>query len=89
MEFVIESIAVRIPTSAVIPTAIMETVRIVRNKLPRMDCSAIFRFSKKSVPNLILNLIKEHLIGHTSSGIITSNAIGFVVNVLTVRIYLS
>ena len=53
IEFFIESIAVRIPTRAVIPTAMIHTVSIVRSRLLRMDCSAIFRFSKKSVPNLI------------------------------------
>jgi hypothetical protein len=71
MEFFIESIAVRIPTNAVIPIAIINTVKTVRNRLLRIDCKAIFRFSKKSVPNLIWHLFDKLLIGHTISEIIT------------------
>jgi hypothetical protein len=72
MEFLIESIAVSIPTRAVIPTAIIITVNTVRSKLLRIDCKAIFRFSKKSVPNLISLLFDALLIGRTRSQIITS-----------------
>ncbi len=44
-----ESIAVKIPTSAVIPTAIIKTVRIVLNKLLLIDCNAILIFSANNV----------------------------------------
>ena len=67
--------AVSMPTSAVIPTAIINTVRIVRSKLPRIDCKAIFRFSKKRVPNLMSDLFDEPCIGRTRLKIITAIAI--------------
>lgn len=71
IEFLIESIAVSIPTKAVIPTAIISTVSIVRNKLLLIDCKAILKFSKKSVPDLMICVFDERSIGHTSDGIIT------------------
>ena len=43
----IESMAVRIPTSAIIPNAMIKTVRMVRNKFVRIALSAILMFSKK------------------------------------------
>ena len=45
MEDFMESMAVNIPTKAVIPIAIIKTVRLVRRKLPFMDCNAILTFS--------------------------------------------
>jgi hypothetical protein len=44
--FLMESMAVRIPTRAIIPKAMMKIVRIVLSKLVRMDFRAIFTFSK-------------------------------------------
>jgi hypothetical protein len=41
-----ESMAVRIPTSAIIPNAMMKTVSIVLSKLVLMDFREILRFSK-------------------------------------------
>jgi hypothetical protein len=48
IEFFIESMAVRIPTRAVIPTAMIRIVRIVRSRFERIDLKAIFKFSLKS-----------------------------------------
>jgi hypothetical protein len=53
IEFLMESIAVRIPTRAVSPTAIIQTVRTDLSRLVRIDCNAIFRFSKKRGPGFI------------------------------------
>lgn len=77
IEFLMESIAVSIPTNAVIPTAIISTVSMVRSRLLRIDCKAILKFSKKSVPNLITYLFDERLIGRISSEIITLETIEF------------
>ena len=53
IEFFIESIAVKIPTNAVIPTAIIITVKIVLNKLLRIESKAIRIFSaRKSTQHL-------------------------------------
>jgi hypothetical protein len=40
-----ESMAVRIPTRAIIPKAMMKTVRIVLSRFVRIDFRAIRRFS--------------------------------------------
>ena len=48
MESLIESIAVKIPTKAVIPIAIIKIVKTVLSKLLLTDCKAIFIFSKIS-----------------------------------------
>jgi hypothetical protein len=43
-----ESIAVKMPTKAMIPKAIIKIVNIVRNKFDRMELIAILKFSLKS-----------------------------------------
>jgi hypothetical protein len=48
-----ESMAVRIPTRAVIPTAIIITVSIVRNRFDLTDWRDTLRFSLKKVTNRI------------------------------------
>ena len=45
MEFFIESIAVKIPTNAEIPTAMINIVRTERTRFPRIDLNAIRIFS--------------------------------------------
>jgi hypothetical protein len=45
IEFFIESIAVKIPTKAVIPTAIIITVSVVRKRLLFTEEKATLRFS--------------------------------------------
>jgi hypothetical protein len=47
--FLMESMAVRIPTRAIIPKAIIKIVRMVLSKLVRMDFRAILTFSKNMV----------------------------------------
>ena len=44
MEDLMDSIAVCIPTKAVIPIAIMKIVSTVRSRFVRIDCRAIFIF---------------------------------------------
>jgi hypothetical protein len=44
--YLMESMAVRIPTRAMIPKAMIKIVRIVRSKLVLMDFRAILKFSK-------------------------------------------
>ena len=61
IEFLIESMAVRIPTSAVIPTAIINTVSMVRNKFVRTDNNAILIFSKNKVVKRILSKLVAKL----------------------------
>jgi hypothetical protein len=53
-----ESMAVRIPTSAMIPKAMIITVRIVRNKFVLIDFIAILTFSINMA--LFINLIFTH-----------------------------
>ena len=48
-KYFIESVAVRIPTRAMIPKEMIRIVRIVRNKWLLMDTSEIFIFSTTSV----------------------------------------
>jgi hypothetical protein len=62
IEFLIESMAVSIPTNAEIPIAMINTVRIVRSKLLRTDCNAIRMFSIKSaVPRIYNNFMPINL----------------------------
>ena len=49
----IECIAVRIPTSAIIPKAIIRMVRMVRKKFERMDPIETLKFSCINAKNLI------------------------------------
>src|SRR5690606_566784 len=49
MDFSIASIEVRIPTSAVIPIAIISAVKNVRRRLLLMDCSEIVTVSRKDI----------------------------------------
>jgi hypothetical protein len=44
--YFMESMAVRIPTSAIIPKAIIIMVRMVLSKLVRIDFNAILTFSR-------------------------------------------
>jgi hypothetical protein len=55
MEFFTDSIAVSIPTRAMMPNAMMRTVRMVRNKWPRIDTTATRMFSVTN--NFILLVI--------------------------------
>ncbi|GAB4296280.1 MAG: hypothetical protein Kow0068_20730 [Marinilabiliales bacterium] len=52
-EFFKESIAVRIPTRAIIPNAIIKTVNTVRNIFERTELIAIRKFSLNNRPTLI------------------------------------
>jgi hypothetical protein len=47
--FLMESMAVRMPTRAIIPKAIIKMVRMVLSKFVRMDFKAILTFSKNMV----------------------------------------
>jgi len=49
IEFFMESMAVRIPIKAVIPTEMIKTVNTVRSKFDRMDWKAILKFSMNKV----------------------------------------
>jgi len=53
----IESMAVRIPTSAIIPNAMMKTVSMVLSKLVLMDVRAILRFSRNIANRMVEFLI--------------------------------
>jgi hypothetical protein len=48
----IESIAVKMPTNAIIPNEIINTVRIERKRLSRIDRTAILKFSVAMLPLL-------------------------------------
>jgi hypothetical protein len=48
-EYIALSIAVRIPTNAMIPKEMTRSVKIARNKLPRIARSANRTFSLKSI----------------------------------------
>jgi hypothetical protein len=67
IEVFMDSMAVRIPTRAVIPTAIINTVSIDLKILLFIDCKAILIFSKTSVVPSILFKIRmiqnKHFIG--------------------------
>lgn len=56
IDFLIESMAVSIPTKAVMPTAIIKTVRIVLNRFDLMELRDIFRFSLKKVTKRISDI---------------------------------
>jgi len=54
MEFLIASIAVRIPTRAIIPKAMMNIVRIALTIFDRIDFVLILKFSCSNPKNLIV-----------------------------------
>jgi len=53
MEVLIDSIAVRIPTNAIIPKAMISVVRIVRSKLDFTELIEIRKFSFNRAPTFI------------------------------------
>ena len=53
----IESIAVNMPTKAIIPNAMIKIVNIVRKRLERIELTAIFRFSLNRLFAYITDII--------------------------------
>jgi hypothetical protein len=62
MDPLIESIAVNIPTNAMMPKAIINTVSVVLSKLERIELNAILRFSLKRLFEYIREIIRSKLI---------------------------
>ena len=54
-EYLMESVAVRIPTNAMIPNEIMRTVRIVLRRWVRIEFREILKFSTNSVFFILVN----------------------------------